>query len=55
MIKFKIEMRNVSKREQPDYRAENGPRPPMGLQHSGEKILHPEAGFSWLLYKNVAS
>ena len=43
-------MGNVSKRQQPDQRAENSLRPPTGLQHS-EKIPHPEAGFSCPLNK----
>ena len=40
------------KRQQPEQRADNSRRPPMGLQHS-ERTLHPEAGFSWPLNKNV--
>ena len=36
-IKLRMEMGNVSKRQQPDQRAENSRRPPMGLQYS-EKI-----------------
>ena len=39
-----MEMGNVSKRQQPDHRADNNRRPPMGLQCS-EKRPHPEASF----------
>ena len=43
-------MGNMSKRKQPDQRAENSQRPQIGLQRS-EKISHPEASFSWSLNK----
>ena len=52
VIKLRMEMWNVSKRQQPDRRAENSRRPPMGLQYS-EKILNPEVCFSWPLNNNV--
>ena len=45
-------MGNVSKRQQPDHRANNSRRPPMGLQCS-EKLPYPEASFSWPLKKYV--
>ena len=51
-IKLRMEMGNVSKRQQPDQRADNSWRPPMGLQCS-EKFPHPEVFFSWPLNKNV--
>ena len=38
-IKMKIEMGNVSKRQQPDQRADNSRRQPMVLQYS-EKLPH---------------
>ena len=41
IFKLRIEMGDVSKRQQPDQRAENSQRPPMGLQYS-EKIQHQE-------------
>ena len=37
-------MGNVSKRQQPDQRADNSRKPPMGLQCS-EKLPHQEATF----------
>ena len=46
-------MGNVSKRQQPDHRADNSRRPPMSFQCS-EKLPHPEAFFSWPL-KNMYS
>ena len=49
IIKLRIEMGNMSKRQQLDKRAENSRRPPMSLQYS-EKILHPEEGFNWHLF-----
>ena len=45
-------MGNMSKRQQPDQRADKSGRPPMGLQCS-EKILHPEVGLILHLNKNV--
>ena len=51
-IKLRMEMENVSKRQQPDHRADNRGKPPMGLQCSG-KLPHPEASFSWPLNKYV--
>ena len=47
-------MGNVSKRQQPNQRAENRRMLPMGLQHR-EKILHRDVCFSWHLNKNVFS
>ena len=48
-----MEMEKVSKRQQPDQRADNSGRPPMdGLQYS-VKLSYPEACFSWHLNKNV--
>ena len=47
-------MGNVSKGQQPDYRADNSRRPPMGLQCS-EKLPHLEASFSWPLKKMYTS
>ena len=44
--KLRMEMGNVSKRQQPDLRADNSHRPPMGLQCS-EKLPHPQASLSW--------
>ena len=41
LIKLRKEMGNVSKRQQPDHRADNSRRPSMGLQCS-EKLTHPE-------------
>ena len=38
-VKLRLEIGYVSKRQQPDQKAENRPRPPKGLQHS-EKIPH---------------
>ena len=40
-IKLRMEMGNVSKRQQPDYRTDNSRRSPTGLQCS-EKFPHPE-------------
>ena len=37
-IKLRMEMGNVSKRQQPDQRAENSRMPPMSLQHIVEMI-----------------
>ena len=51
-LKFRIEMGNVSKRQQPNQRSENNRRPPMNLQQDG-KTRYPEAGFSWSLDQNV--
>ena len=51
-IELKIEIGNVSKRQQPDYREDNSRRSPIGLQCS-EKFPHPEASFSWPLYKYI--
>ena len=48
--KLRKEIGNVSKRQQPDHRADNSRRPPMGLLCS-EKIPHPEASFNWPLKK----
>ena len=45
-----MEMGNVSKRQQPDHRADTNRRPPMGLQCS-EKLPNQEASFSWPLNK----
>ena len=39
-IRLRKEMGNVSKRQQPDNRADNSRRPPMDLQCS-EKLQHP--------------
>ena len=47
-----MEMGNVSKRQQPDHRADNNRRPPMGLQ-SSQKLPQAEASFSWPLIKYV--
>ena len=47
-----MEMGNVSKRQQPDHKADNNRRSPTGLQCS-EKFPHPEASFSWPLNKYV--
>ena len=41
-------MGNVSKRQQPDHRAEKSRRSPMGLQCS-QILPHPQASFSWSL------
>ena len=49
-----MEIGNVSKRLQPDHRADNSRRPPMGLQCSKE-LPHPEASFSWPLNKMYTS
>ena len=46
-IQLIMEMGNVSTRQQPTIE-QTSPRPPMGLQCS-EKLLHPEASFSWPL------
>ena len=46
LLKFRMEMVNVSKRKQPDHRADNNSMPSMGLQCC-EKLPHPEASFSW--------
>ena len=48
VIKLRMEMENVSKRQQPDHRTDNSRRSPTGLQCS-EKFLHQEASFSWPL------
>ena len=45
-VKLRMEMGNVSQRQQPDHGADNSRRPPIGLQCS-EKLPHPEASFSW--------
>ena len=45
-----MEMGNVSKRQQPDIKAENSRRLPMGFQYS-EKKSRPEACFSKPLNK----
>ena len=47
-----MELGTMSKRQQPDQRAENSRSSPMGLQHS-EKIPHRKLFFSWPLNKNV--
>ena len=47
-----MEMGNVSKSQQPDHRANNSRRAPMGLQYS-EKLPHSEESFSWPLNKYV--
>ena len=52
IIKLKMEMRNVSKRQQPDHRADKSRMPPMVLQCS-EKPPHPVEPFSWPLYNYV--
>ena len=39
-VKLRKEMGNVSKRQQPDHRADNSRRPPMGIQCS-EKLQYP--------------
>ena len=52
VIELRMEIENVSKRQQPDQRVEKCRRPPMGLQHS-EKIPHSEKCLSWPLNKNV--
>ena len=39
-LKLIIEMGNVSKRQQPDQRADNNQRPPFGL-HCNEKLPYP--------------
>ena len=49
-LKLRMEMGNVSKRQQPDHRADNSRRPPIGLQCS-EKLSNLEAFFSWPLNK----
>ena len=45
-VKLRMEMGNVSKRQQPDHRADNSRRPPMGLQRS-EKPPHHVCQFSF--------
>ena len=40
-IEMRMEIGNVSKRQQPNQRVENSSRPPISLQHS-EKIPHPQ-------------
>ena len=45
-------MGNLSKRQQPDHRADNSRRPPMSVLCS-EKLPHPEAPFSWPLSRYV--
>ena len=45
IIKLRMEIGNMSKRQQPDQRADNMQRPPMGLQPS-ENIPHPEVVLS---------
>ena len=45
LIKLRMEMGNVSKRQQPDHRKNNNRRSPTGLQ-CNEKFPHPEASFS---------
>lgn len=47
-LEQRMETDNVTKRTQPDQRAENRQRIPMGLGRS-VKIPHPKDGFSWLL------
>ena len=42
----------MCQKKQPDHRAHNSRRPPMGLQ-CGEKLRHPEASFSRLVNKYV--
>ena len=41
-IKLRMEMGNVSKRQQPDHRIDNVRRSPIGLQcHVSEEFPHP--------------
>ena len=47
-----METVNVSKKQQPDQRAENRSKPLVVPQHSGS-IPHQVAGLSWSLVKNV--
>ena len=51
-IKLRMEMGNVSKRQQPDQIKNNSRGSPTGLQCS-EKFPHPEASFSWPLNKYI--
>ena len=51
---MEMEMGNVSKRQQPDHRADNSRRPPMGLQCS-EKLPHPDAFFNMTLKQKLTS
>ena len=53
-IELRMGMGNVSKRQQPEQRADNSQRPPMGLPCI-EKISHLEACFSLPQNKNVIS
>ena len=48
LIKLRMEMGNVPKRQQPDHRKNNSRKSPTGLQCS-EKFTHPEASFGWPL------
>lgn len=50
-IKLSIEMRDVSKSQQPERSAENSRRPQTGLHYS-EKISHLEDCFSWPILQN---
>ena len=45
-MKLRMEIGNVSKRQQPDHRKNNSRRSLTGLQ-CREKFPHPEASFSW--------
>ena len=49
---MKMEMGNVSKRQQPDHRKNNSRRSPTGLK-CNEKFPHPEASFTWSLNKYI--
>ena len=52
IIKLRMEMGNVSKRQQPDHRTDNSRRSPTGLQ-CNEKFPHPVGSVSWPLNKYV--
>ena len=55
ITKLKMKMRNVSKRQQPDNRADNSRKPPMGLQCS-DKLPHPKFDYHCLyLYNSTIS
>ena len=51
-IKLRMEIGNVSKRQQPDHRKDNSRSSPTGFQFS-EIFPHPEASFSWPLNKYI--
>ena len=51
-IKLGMEMRNMSKRQQPDQIAADIRRPRMDLQCS-EKVPHPDVCLSWSLNNNM--